>query len=250
MIYTGLTSAAHHPAAQDLGAEPEFLGLLKSRPPTCDYLTPLGIPLIVPPPALGNDTAPDCVEAGYLWAAAARERTAMGSTWLPGASEALRLLPVWGNVNTGTDLAAAQRAAAVSGVPIGTLDLDVVLPARVPLDWHMMRTALWVYGAVGLCWNLPAFIGDMPDAELWDVRSGPGTEPGGLGLHYTSGLAYDSGTVQVVSWGFMPRVTPAFAAMYLVGVAAQLSRRWFDTLGRSPPGFDWAQADAMRARMG
>ncbi len=249
MIHTGLRSAVPHPAAQDLGATLAFMDLRKSRPPTCDYLSPLGLGLIVPPPALGNDTAPDCVEAGYLWAAAVRERTAMGSTWLPAASEALGLLPRWGDLNTGTRLEAAQRAASVEGVPIGALDLDVVLPANVPLDWDAIRTAIWVYGAAGLCWNLPAFIGDAPDAPVWDVRSGLGTEPGGLGLHYTTAPAYDAGAIQIITWGFTPRVTPAFAAKYLVHAEAQLSRRWFDTLGRSAPGFDWGQLEAVRAEM-
>jgi hypothetical protein len=244
----GLTSAVPHPRSLTLGTA---LPLAAIRvPAACDWQSALNLGADVPPDALGNDSAPCCVEAGYLRQAQMREAAAEGSGWKPRAAQAIGLLNKWGNPATGTDLAAAQLAAARDGIDLGP-DLDVPLPVAVATDWPAIKAAIYVYGSAGLCWNLPAFVQDNPGGT-WDVAPAgtAGTEPGSLGLHYTGAGAFDAGGVRVISWGLEPVVTEAFAALYLVGAAAQLSRRWFTARGTTLGGFDFAQIDALRRPFG
>jgi len=240
----GLRSAAPHAMSLRLGAALPLSGL--RIPASCDWQSALNLGASVPPDALGNNTTPCCVEAGYLRQAQMREAAAEGSSWRPTGAQAIALLGKWGDPATGTDLAAAQLAAARDGIDLGP-DLDVPLPVAVPTDWSAIKAATYVYGSAGLCWNLPAFIQDAPGGT-WDVAplGTVGTEPGSLGLHYTGAGAFDAAGVRIVSWGFEPVVTEAFAALYLVGASAQLSRRWFTARGTTLAGFDWASVDALR----
>ncbi|MDE2470147.1 MAG: hypothetical protein KGL35_15720, partial [Bradyrhizobium sp.] len=74
-----------------------------------------------------------------------------------------------------------------------------------------------------------------------------GAAPGSAGYHYTPSGAFNTVARRIITWGFDVEVTPAFEAAYLVGAAGQLSRRWFNTVGVDPPGFDWDQAITMAA---
>lgn len=226
--------------------------LATHMPPTCDYQAALNLGMDVPPEALGNDTLPDCVEAGYLRQLQMREANAMGSAWRPTAAEATALLTAWGDPALGTNLATAQARAARDGIRVGTADLDVPLPVIVPTRAESISFATWVFGSVGLCWALPAYLlanGDCP--RTWDVAP-PGTSdadqaPGDR--HYTPSGAYTPTSRRIITWGLDVEVTPAFEARYLVGASAQLSRRWFDAHGVAVPGFDWAQVDAIRGML-
>ncbi|MGH6714583.1 MAG: hypothetical protein ACREDC_00165 [Bradyrhizobium sp.] len=241
----GLRSSVHHPQALRLGVSLRN-DITQKAPASCDYQSVLRAGQL---DSLGNDVAPDCVEAGNYWQVAMRVAKAEGSAWRPTAEQAIALLGKWGSPTEGTNLADAQRFAATDGIPMG-IDLDVVLPVAIGTDPDEISRATWLYGSAGLCWNLPAYLQDAAYRDIWDVADPGASEaaivPGGWGAHYTTSGRYTAADRAVISWGYQPIVTPAFAALYLVSACAGLSRRWCDAMGRSPAGWDWAQADAAR----
>lgn len=250
----GLRDPTPHPLARRLSASLALSDLMKHTPASIDYHAALKLGSSAPD-ALGNDRIGDCVEAGYLRQVQLREANAMGSSWKPTADLAKGLYQKWsgwdpstGLPDDGTDLAIAQKIAAQQGIDIG-IDLDVVMPVTVGLDPGELNTCTWLYGSVGFCWALPSYLlaGDGVDpTKRWDVSpeglSSPGAKPGSAGGHYTPSGAYDGTCRRIITWGFDVEVTPAFEAAYLVVATGQLSRRWFNTLGVDPPGFDWNQA--------
>ncbi len=242
----GLRSPTPHPAAM-VGLRLDLATLMARAPSACDYHAALKLGDEAPD-ALGNDTAPDCVEAGYLRQVQMREANAMGSSWKPSAIEAMGLLMAWGDPTLGTNLADAQARAAKDGISVGGTDLDVPLPVVLPNGSATLNGATWFFGAVGLCWALPAYLLANGPPMVWDVAP-PGatdaaTAPGDR--HYTPSGAYGPTERRIVTWGLDVPVTPAFEARYLVGAETQLSRRWFDAKGLTLPGFDWAASDAIR----
>lgn len=242
-LMLGLTSAAPHPLSQRLGASLDLAAIIRQAQ-SCDYQTPLDLGRFVPPNAFGNAASPCCVEVAYLLLAAMRRRAAMGSTWLPTGDQAIALLAKWGDPAEGTNLADAQRLAAVQGMPLGN-DLDVCLSMQLPLDPAVLDAAAWLWGGILLCWALPLYLQDNPYAETWDVAppgaSDAATAPGGWGQHATASGRRDA----IVSWGLQPEVTPAFQARYLVAAMACDSSDFMTTTGRTVPGFDRAQVPAL-----
>lgn len=243
----GLRSLTPHPLARRLGATLDLAGIIRQAQPY-DYQTPLDLGRFVPPNAFGNATAPCCVEVAYLLLAAMRRRAAMGSDWLPDGEQAIALLAQWGDPALGTDLAAAQRFAAVQGIPLGD-DLDVCLSMQLPLDPAVLNAAAWLWGGILLCWSLPAYLQDNPYVDTWDVAppgaSDAATAPGGWGQHATASGRRDT----IITWGMQPTVTQAFRNRYLISAAACDGSDFMTAAGRTVPGFDRAQVDALRRAM-
>jgi hypothetical protein len=115
-----------------------------------------------------------------------------------------------------------------------------------PADDAELRAALYLFGGVAIGFGLPAFAMDQFDQHLpWDI-SGRNTRIEGGHDVLLVGKA-SNGNYQVVTWGRLQEVTPAFWAEYMAPSGneawCRASLEWVRN-NQSPPGLDVAALNA------
>lgn len=107
-----------------------------------------------------------------------------------------------------------------------------------PTDHAMIRTALYLFGAVYLGVDLPRIAQAQLDSGLpWDVVGDDGGSDGGHCVHL--GAASTTGNYVVTTWGQLQQITPAWWGRYVTEAWAPVSTEWVRN-GLSPAGLDVA----------
>ena len=196
---------------------------------------------------LGNDTVGDCVFAGgaheeMLWCAEGKSPAAFSTaSVLSDYSAVTGYTPDDPNSDVGTDV----RTALKYRVKTGLLDARGVrhkLGAYLKLepgDTAHLLEALYLFGAVGIGWQLPDSAQEQfSQGHVWSVVAGAQVEGG----HYTPLVAQRTHG-EVVTWGRVQAFTTAFYETYCDEAWALLSPEILCG-GKSPEGFDLAALTA------
>lgn len=260
-IDTGAVSwaALPHPSGRKLGRRP----LTKDRRDLklARYLTTA----LPPPPAhvdwqqhvtgfpmLLNDRIGDCVIAGMLhqqqvWAAAADN-----PTFTPTDAQALamyRQITGYNPADPASDQGTDPRDALRYWASTGAAGHKILAYASVkPTDHRTVKTAINLFGGLGVCLNLPAYA--ETEHGRWLVKHGAGSAPGSWGGHWVCATGYDRHGIQLVTWGEVWTLTWGFLDRYCDGLFAAISPDWMNAVGRTPAGLNLAglQADLAAIR--
>jgi hypothetical protein len=102
-------------------------------------------------------------------------------------------------------------------------------------DYEKLLAAIYDFGAVTLCFDLPQSAEETFDQGVWDYHPGSAI----LGGHAVAGVARaDSGRIVAVSWGAEVEITPAFIEHYLQCAVVYVSGSVLDGSGHAPDGLD------------
>lgn len=201
---------------------------------------------------LGNDEFGDC-----YFASAAHE--VMAQARLAGRSPAFAdqgvldtyayFLGLYGAeaLNEKTDVGTEPRAGAKFRRHHGVTDakgtnhrIGAYVFEEEP-DYEKLLVALYDFGAVTLCFELPQSADDVflgqPGPKVWDYVPGSPI----LGGHAVAGVARaESGQIVAVSWGQEVEITPAFVQHYLQAALVYVSGSVLDGTGHAPDGLNKA----------
>lgn len=199
---------------------------------------------------LGNDHAGDCVVAGaahetILWSHATRRPSVTFSDQNVLAEYAAA--SGWNGVpndasDTGLDMELYAKRRRTIGLPDAQGALHkIVAYADVGVDADHVAKATYVFGAIGLGFNLPESALQQFDAKKpWDYVGSHIA-----GGHYTPCVGRNrAGNLLVVTWGVLQAVTVAFLTHYLDTAIAYISPEFLDASGETPRHFDRAALDA------
>lgn len=180
-------------------------------------------------PMFGNDQYGDCVWAGaghetQIWSAEGGSPATFTDTGLLKAYSAVTGFnkndP---NSDQGTDMQAAASYRRKTGILDSHSKRHKVgaYVALTPGDVNQLYTATWLFGAVGIGIEFPAFAMDQFNArQPWDVSKHNTTIDGG---HYIPAVGHHSGFINVVTWGREISMTEAFYKKYCDEAIAYLS---------------------------
>jgi len=196
---------------------------------------------------LGNDAHGDCVWAGaahetMLWNLE-RDKTITfdPEQVLSDYSAVTGFDPDKPDTDQGTDMEAAAAYRRKTGVidAAGKRHKVAAYLAITPGDVQEHLLALYVFGVVGLGVEFPGSAMDQFNAgKPWDVVPGSKVEGG----HYIP-LVAKRDNLEIVTWGRIQEMTPAFLEKYNDESVVYISREML-TSGKSPEGFDLAQLKA------
>lgn len=206
-------------------------------------------------PMLANDSVGDCAIAGslhetQLWNAAAKKTIPLDDACaLKNYASVTGFTPVdpdgnpWPDgenpTDQGTDVADLMKYRQQTGLvdADGGVHKIAAALALEPGNLHQLAAAVWIFGAVGVGFQLPAFAQDDFSAEkVWAPQSADSTIEGG---HYVSfvGLGdYWHG----VTWGGVAQITDGFVSKYCDEAWVCLSEEML-TNGVNLDGFAQAQ---------
>jgi hypothetical protein len=196
---------------------------------------------------LGNDDYGDCVWAGaahetMLWNTERDKTISFDETHvLSDYSKVTGFDPKDPHTDQGTDMQAAASYRRKTGVVDGAGKRHKVAAylAITPGDVQQHLIALYVFGVVGIGINFPGSAMDQFNAgQPWHVVAGAKIEGG----HYIP-LVAKRDNLDVITWGQIQEMTPAFLEKYNDESIAYISREML-TSGRSPEGFDLTQLKA------
>lgn len=197
-------------------------------------------------PMLLNDRIGDCVIAGMLhqqqvWAAAADN-----PTFTPTDAQALamyRAITGYNPSDPSTDQGTDPRDALRYWQNTGAAGHKIVAYASVkPTDHPTVKTAINLFGGLGVCLNLPAYA--ETEHGKWLLKHGAGSAPGSWGGHWVCATGYDRHGIQLITWGEIWTLTWGFLDRYCDGLFAAISPDWMNAIGRTPTGLNLA---ALRA---
>jgi hypothetical protein len=195
---------------------------------------------------LGNDQVGDCVIAGglhetLLYRASARLTTPLSTAC---AIKNYELIAGYNPNDPSTDQGTDMEAAAKYRRKTGLVDADGKrhkIAAYVALDpgnVSQLLAAAWIFGAVGVGIEFPAFAMDEFDAgKAWDVQRANAKIEGG---HYIPMVSAANGVPQIVTWGKKIAMTPAFYKKFADEAVVYLSTEML-TNGVNLAGFKLAQ---------
>jgi hypothetical protein len=202
---------------------------------------------------LGNDSVGDCV-----WAGAAHEHmletivTGKPATFtaegvLSDYSACTGFDPQDPSTDQGTDPRTAMKYRQKTGI-IDAAGKRHKIAAYLALDPHnltQLEEACYLFGSVGLCWNLPesAQTEFQADKEWTYVPDSP-IEGG----HYTP-LFAKRRHLELCTWSRIVPFTEAFAAHYLDAAWTTISVDWLEQNGTTVQGFDLQQLLADQAAL-
>lgn len=200
-------------------------------------------------PMYGNDQYGDCVWAGaghetQIWSAAGGKPASFTEAGLLKAYTAVTGFnkndP---NSDQGTDMQAAASYRRKTGILDihGTRHKVGAYIALTPGDLSQLYTATYLFGAVGIGIEFPAFAMDQFNARKpWDVQKSNAQIDGG---HYVCAVGHHGGFINVVTWGREISMTEAFYKKYCDEAIAYLSPESL-TAGKSLEGFNLAALTA------
>jgi hypothetical protein len=195
-----------------------------------------------------NDQFGDCVWAGaghetQIWTAAGgKPATFTDAGLLKAYSAVTGFNKNDPNSDQGTDMQEAASYRRKTGILDNHSRRHKIgaYVALTPGDVHQLYTAMWLFGAVGVGIEFPAFAMDQFDSRRpWDVSRRNTTIEGG---HYIPAVAHH-GLISVVTWGREIGMTEAFYKHYCDEVVAYLSPEML-TAGKSLEGFNLAELQA------
>lgn len=204
---------------------------------------------------LGNDEYGDCGEAGslhehMLW-------THEGSTEAKFTTQnALTLYSAVTGFNAndpstdqGTvirDLLTYRRKHGAKDAAGKIHKIDGFLSLE-PGNLDHLAAAMYVFGAVGIGFNVPSYAQTQFAAgKPWDYE-GPGTIEGG---HYVPLVARRSGSLRCVTWGKTQQMGLTFYEHFADEAWAIYSKETIGKLGHTPEGFSQAQLNTLLAALG
>jgi LAGLIDADG-like domain len=144
------------------------------------------------------------------------------------------------STDQGTDMQAAASYRRKTGIldSHGKRHKVGAYVALTPGDVHQLYTATWLFGAVGVGIEFPAFaMDDFNARKPWDVQKTNAKIEGG---HYIPAVGHHSGFINVVTWGREIGMTEAFYKKYCDEAIAYLSPEMLKG-GESLEGFNLAQ---------
>lgn len=199
-------------------------------------------------PMFGNDQYGDCVWAGaghetQIWTAEGGAPATFSNSGILAAYSAVtgfnRNDP---NTDQGTDMQAAASYRRKTGILDSHRRRHKVgaYVALTPGDLNQLYTAMWLFGAVGIGIEFPAFaMDDFNNRQPWDVSHHNTKIEGG---HYIPVVGHH-GLISVVTWGREIGMTEAFYQRYNDETIAYLSPEML-TGGVSLEGFNLAALQA------
>jgi hypothetical protein len=196
---------------------------------------------------LGNDQYGDCVWAGaahetMLWNLEGGKNIVFDPKHvLSDYSKVTGFDPAKPDTDQGTDMGVAATYRRKTGVidEAGKRHKVAAYLAITPGDVQEHLLALYVFGVVGLGIQFPKSAMDQFNAgQPWDVVPGAAIEGG----HYIP-LVAKRDNLDVITWGQLQQMTPAFLQKYNDESVVYISREML-TSGHSPEGFNLAQLKA------
>lgn len=109
-------------------------------------------------------------------------------------------------------------------------------------DYERLLSALYTFGALTLCFDLPRSAEERFETGVWDYVKDSPIEGG----HAVAGVAAQDGKLIAVSWGQEVEITEGFVEKYLQVAMAYVSGSVLDGGGHSPAGLD---VTALRAAL-
>lgn len=204
-------------------------------------------------PMFGNDQYGCCVwsgagHEGQIWSAEGGKPASFG---VGGLLDAYSAVTGFDRNDPSSDQGTDMQAAASYRRKAGILDVHQkrhkvgAYVALTPGDVKQLYTATWLFGAVGVGIEFPAFAMDQfNNRQPWDVQRTNAKIEGG---HYIPAVGHHSGLINVVTWGRKIGMTEAFYKKYCDEAIAYLSPEIF-TAGKSLEGFNLAAlTDDLRA---
>ena len=141
-----------------------------------------------------------------------------------------------------TDTGLDPVAAAHWRQTVGITDADGIVHKVGPVvqltSIAQMEMAGYLFGCVGMCWNLPGSADAQFEAHhIWDDLSSPPE-----GGHYTELAGRNSkGNLIFITWGAAQAATDAYVEQNMSGATCYLSEEYLLATGKSPEGINWAQ---------
>jgi hypothetical protein len=179
---------------------------------------------------LGNDQAGDCVIAGglhetLLWRAAAKQATSLSTACAIKNYELITgYVPSDPSTDQGTDMQAAASYRRKTGLldAAGHRHKIAAYAALAVGNLDQLAASAWIFGAVGVGIEVPAFVMDDFNAgKVWDVQRTNAKVEGG---HYIPCVGRSAnGNFRFVTWGSVVEVTPAFLKKYMDEAIVYLS---------------------------
>lgn len=197
-------------------------------------------------PMLLNDRIGDCVIAGLLHQQQVWAAVAGNPSYSPTDAQALamyRAITGYNPADPSSDQGTDPRAALRYWKATGAAGHKIVAYAAVdPRNHLLVKTAINLFGGLGVCLDLPAYA--ETEQGKWVLHSGPGSDPGSWGGHWVCATGYDHTGIQLVTWGQVWTMTWGFVDRYCSGLYAAVSPDWMNAAGRSPAGLDLAALTA------
>lgn len=140
----------------------------------------------------------------------------------------------------GTDMQVAASYRRRIGIvdALGNRHKVAAYVSLTPGDPDQLAAAAYVFGAVGIGLRVPEYAeAEFAAGRPWDVRHG---NPGIVGGHYVPVISRRGGNFDVITWGAVQQMTPAFYRRYCDEAIVYFSRE-FLTAGISPDGFNLDQ---------
>jgi hypothetical protein len=196
---------------------------------------------------LGNDRYGDCVWAGaahetMMWNAEAGRKVAFSdASVLSDYSAVTGFNPKKPSTDQGTDMVVAASYRRKTGIvdAAGQRHQVAAYLSIAPGNLNEHLIAAWLFGAIGIGIEFPDTAMDQFNAgKPWDVVSRAKIEGG----HYIPLVARRT-NLEIVTWGKVQQMTPAFFAKYNDESVAYVSLEAL-TNNKSPEGFDAAQLQA------
>lgn len=237
MLKLGKTPA--RPDAVKLKLATYLTGALPKPPTSFGHDT-----LVKTYPMFGNDQYGDCVWAGaghetQIWTA---EGGAPATFSDDGLLKAYSAVTGFNKNDPNSDQGTDMGQAAAYRRKTGILDVHQkrhkvgAYVALTPGDLNQLYTAMFLFGAVGIGIEFPAFaMDDFNARKPWDVQKSNAKIEGG---HYIPAAARH-GMIDVITWGRVISMTEAFYKKYCDEAIAYLSLESL-TAGKSLEGFNLA----------
>lgn len=196
---------------------------------------------------LGNDRYGDCVWAGaahetMMWNAEAGRKVAFSDAGvLSDYSAVTGFNPKKPSTDQGTDMVVAASYRRKTGIvdAVGKRHQVAAYLSIKPGDINEHMIAAYLFGAVGIGIEFPSSAMDQFNAgKPWDVVSRSKIEGG----HYVP-LVARRANLEVVTWGRLQAMTPAFFQKYNDESVAYVSLEALQN-NKSPEGFNAAQLQA------
>jgi hypothetical protein len=200
---------------------------------------------------LGNDSAGDCVEAGYAHGSQIMCFRA-GHPWEPTTAETIGsysalsgYVPGDPATDNGTDMLSAcgyWRSPGLAGHVINAyMQVSPQNPAEV-------AESVAFYGGLYLGVALPV-AAQAQVGTVWQVTSGADAQAGSWGGHCVWVTGYTSTLLWCCTWGTLQAMTWDWLHTYADEAYVLLSRDWLHTSGFSPSGLAWGQLQADLANL-
>jgi len=231
----------HDPATHPRLRLGNYLTAYPAAPALVDYISAVNAW-----PMYGNDTIGDCTVAAAGHMIQAWTRYGQGATVTISEADVIAAysavsgyVPGRPSTDQGAvmqDVLSYWRKTGIGGHKIlGYAEVDLRNAAE-------LKAAMDLFGHVYLGINCPdTALDQFDDGQPWDVESGAEIE-GGHAIDW--GYAETGANHEVITWGAVEEMTPAFLAKYGEEAWVVLSQEWINAAGSNPEGLNVAALNA------